>query len=63
MTKLAIVINWIDLRNKMKEYLDARNKDDEHELRAIALSDFLIWLRRQQQQKRQETTNGTKPTN
>lgn len=54
-TKLAIVINWTQLRDKMKEYLDWRGGDSERALRGTALSDFLIWLRDQQRPRRRRT--------
>lgn len=57
-TRIGIAINWSELRAKMKEYLDGLDSDDEHVLRAIALSDFLIWLQKQQRRRREETMNG-----
>lgn len=59
-TRIGIAISWSALRDKMKEYLDGLDSDDEHVLRAIALSDFLIWLGKQQRRKRQETSDETK---
>ena len=54
-TRNGIAINWSALRGLMKQYLDERGDfDDEKVLRAIALSDFLIWLSKQQRRRRKD---------
>lgn len=60
--RLGIAIDWPTLRDYMKDYITERNgkPEDEELTRALALSDFLIWLHHKQRQPRtiEETPNG-----